>query len=108
MKTKMISLALLSLGVCTITWASDYKSPSIGFKETTPPVKEMKVAEFNETYKVEEAVKTDRQIASEKEPSEREPSSVTHEAKIDDVDADKDEKFTPKPWLYRNKVDSAF
>ena len=110
MKTKTISLAVLSLGVCTLAFAAEYKTPNVGFKETAPSHKETTLAEFNEEYKVEGAVKTDRQIASEKDSSEREPSSVVAETKKEVVDDDKkpDEKYEPKPWLYRNKLDSAY
>lgn len=111
MTTKKISLVVLSLGVCTLAMATDYKAPTIGFKEASPSHKITKTAEFNEDYKVEGAVKTDRQIASEKEPAEREPSSyakdkkmVMHEVK--EVDEDKSEdKADVKPWLYKNKLD---
>lgn len=80
MKMKTISLIALSLGVCAGAFAVDYKAP-----------------EFNEDYKVEGTVKTDRQIASEKE-SEREPSSVvaTEKQKVDE-----EEKVEPQPWLFQ-------
>ena len=110
MKTKTISLAVLSLGVCTLAMAAEYKAPTVGFKERAPSHEVSKVAEFNEEYKVEGAAKTDRQIASEKDPSDREPSSVVAEEKKHKMEAEgkSDEKFEPKPWLYRNKLDSAY
>lgn len=110
MKTKTISLAVLTLSVCTLALAAEYKTPSVGFKEAAPSEKETTLAEFNEEYKVEGAVKTDRQIASEKDSSEREPSSVVVQEKKHEVDEEKntDEKLEPKPWLYRNKLDSAY
>lgn len=113
MKVKIISLAVLSLGVCGVAMASDYKAPMVGFKETAPSHKETKMAEFNEEYKVEGAVSTDRQIASEKDASEREPSSLVAKDKkkvMENMEEDKkaEEKFEPKPWLYRNKLDSAY
>ncbi|MBC7539121.1 MAG: hypothetical protein H7281_09885 [Bacteriovorax sp.] len=110
MKTKSISLVVLSLGVCTLAYAAEYKTPTVGFKETAPSHKETQVAEFNEEYKVEGAVKTDRQIASEKDSSDREPSSVVAEEKKHAMEEEKktDEKVEPKPWLYRNKLDSAY
>lgn len=82
MKIKLISLIALSLGVCAVACATDYKPQ-----------------EFNDDYKVEGAVKTDRQIASEKE-SDREPSSVvaTEKKKVED---DKEEKSEPQPWLVK-------
>ncbi|MGZ3809839.1 MAG: hypothetical protein ACXVCE_17275, partial [Bacteriovorax sp.] len=76
MKTKTISLAVLSLGICSLAFAAEYNSPGVKFKATSPSAKETQVAEFNEDYKVEGAVKTERGIASEND-SEREPSSVT-------------------------------
>lgn len=104
MKTKMISLAVLSLGVCTIVMAGEYMAPDVDFRQTAPSHRVTKAAEFNEDYKVEGAVKTDRQIASEKEPTDREPSSVVATDKK--VEADKevmDEK--PQPWMFKNKLD---
>jgi hypothetical protein len=83
MKIKLISLIALSLGVCAVAFATDYKAP-----------------EFNEDYKVEGAVKTDRQIASEKE-SDREPSSVVATEKKKKVEDDKEEKSDPQPWLFQ-------
>lgn len=85
MKIKTISLIALSLGVCAGAFAADFKEP-----------------EFNEDYKVEGAVKTDRGIASEKE-SEREPSSVVAAEKKKEAveDAKTEDKVEPKPWMYR-------
>ncbi|MDD4973422.1 MAG: hypothetical protein PHY93_03680 [Bacteriovorax sp.] len=110
MKTKILSLAVLSLGVCTVAFAADYKSPNLGFKETAPSNKETQTAEFNEEYKVEGAAKTDRQIASEKDSSDREPSSVVAKEKKKEVEVEEkaEDKVEPKPWLYRNKLDSAY
>lgn len=89
MKIKTISLIALSLGVCAGAFATDYKSP-----------------EFNEDYKVEGAVKTDRGIASEEE-SEREPSSVVaKEKKKVEAEADKAE---PQPWTYtKGRADTSY
>jgi hypothetical protein len=91
MKTKIISIAL-SLAACSVVMATEFKAP-----------------EFNDDYKVEGAVKTDRGIASEKE-SEREPSSVVAMEKKKPVvmpedEKTNDEKFEPKPWLYKNKLE---
>jgi hypothetical protein len=49
---------------------------------------------FEENYKVEGAVKTERQIASEKD-SEREPSSVV--APVSEEKTDE----APQPWLHK-------
>ena len=89
MKMKTISLIALSLGVCSGVFATEFKAP-----------------EFNDDYKVEGAVKTDRGIASEKE--DREPSSVVAEDKKHvEEGMDKEEKMTPKPWMYHQaKTDS--
>jgi hypothetical protein len=109
MKTK-ISLIALSLGVCAWAVAAEYKSPNVEFKGTTPSHTETKVAEFNDEYKVEGAVKTDRGIASEKE-EQREPSSVVaaEKKKVDEpAPEDKEDKVQPKPWLYKNKLDTAY
>ena len=112
MKTKTISLTVLSLGVCAWALAADYQTPNVGFKETAPSTAVTKVAEFNEDYKVEGPVKADRQIASEKDDSDREPSSqgLNKKTMADDAsDPEKkpDEKIGPKPWEYRNKLDKA-
>jgi len=110
MKTKSMSLAVLSLSICTLAMAAEYKAPDVGIKKAAPSHKEIKVAEFNEEYKVEGAVSTDRQIASEEE-SDREPSSVVaHDKKKVDVveGAPSEEKFEPKPWLYRTNRDKNY
>ena len=111
MKTKTISLAVLSLGLCTLAFAAEYKEPTVEFKRTSPSFKETKVAEFNDEYKVEGAVKTDRGIASEKE-DQREPSSVMADdkKKMEEMPSydDKEETFTPKPWLYRQEAGKSF
>jgi hypothetical protein len=108
MKTKVLAVVALSLGVCTWAFAAEYKSPEVGFKATSPSYKETKVAEFNDEYKVEGAVKTDRGIASEKE-SDREPSSiVAAEKKKHEEEEQQEDKVEPKPWLYKNKLDTAY
>lgn len=107
MKTKMISLSLLTLAICSLAVASEYKSPEVGFKQHAAPSKEMKTAEFGDHYKVETGSTTDRQIASKEEESEREPSSVIAKEKKKKAYVEKpevkDEPVTeaPKPWLYR-------
>ena len=106
---KMISLALLTLGVCSGALATDYKTPKVGFKAHSPAAKEMKPAEFGENYKVEGAVATDRQIASEEE-SDREPSSLKSKyakkevVKVEEpmVKEEVNHDVAPKPWLYRS------
>ncbi len=90
MKTKSIALIALSLGLCAAAFATEFKAP-----------------EFNDDFKVEGAVKTDRGIASEKE-SDREPSSVVATEKKKPVEEQSEEKFEPKPWLYKNKLDTAY
>lgn len=105
MKKKIVSLSLLTLGICSLAYAAEYKSPEVGFKKHVAPSKEMKTADFGEHYKVEMGAETTRQIASEEE-SEREPSSVmakdkkkfapVPEVKEEPVDA-------PKPWTYRSE-----
>ncbi len=105
MKLKTISLTALSLTLCTLVMATEYKSPPADFKETSPPGEVSKVAEFNDDYKVEEAVKTDRGIASEKE-SEREPSSIVPGEPKKEEDEKTEDKVDPKPWLYNTKIDS--
>lgn len=110
MKTKSLSLAVLSLSICTLAMAAEYKSPKVGLKKASPSHKEIKVAEFNDEYKVEGAAVTDRQIAS-KEESEREPSSVVaHDKKKADVVDEKDpgDKVEPQPWLYRTNRDKNY
>lgn len=108
---KMISLALLSLGVCSLAFATDYKAPKVGFKAHAPAAKEMKAAEFGENYKVEGAVTTDRQIASEEE-SDREPSSLKTKSmkkevvKVEEPTEVVDHDVAPKPWMYRTEAGS--
>ena len=105
MNTKKLSLVVLSLSVCTLVMAGEYKTPNVGFKQTAPSHKQAEVTELNEGYKVEGATKTDRQIASEKE---RDPSSVDTKDQPAEEDMKADEKQEVKPWLYRNKLDSAY
>jgi len=109
MKIKFISLAVLSLGICTLAISAEYKSPKVAFKKATPSHQETKMAEFSEEYKMEGAVKADRQIASE-EDHDREPSSVVgHDKKQhEEVDEKASEEFEPKPWLYRTNKDKNF
>ncbi len=111
---KMISLALLSLGVCSGAFATDYKTPKVGFKAHSPAAKEMKAAEFGDNYKVEGAVTTDRQIASEEE-SDREPSSLKGKHVKKEVvkfeppmeqEVEVNHDVAPKPWLYRSEANS--
>jgi hypothetical protein len=101
MKNKMLTLSLLTLGICTVALATEYKSPEVGFQTHPIPSKEMKTADFGDQYKVESgAGTTDRQIASEED--DREPSSVTAKEKKVEPEMMKDEPAeTPKPWLYR-------
>lgn len=110
MKTKkMISLSLLTLAICSVAVATEYKSPEVGFKKHAAPSKEMKVAEFGDHYKVETVVEnTDRQIASEEEKeSDREPSSVVAKEKKKPVYQPEEKgpspEEAPQPWLYRNQ-----
>ena len=110
MKTKMISLSLLTLAICSLAVATEYKSPEVGFKARAVPSKEMKVAEFGDHYKVETGAVTDRQIASEEEASDREPSSIVGKDKKKKVYEEKKPEFkdepteAPKPWLYKNQT----
>lgn len=104
MKKKLISLSLLTLGICSLAIATEYKSPEVGFKKYAAPSKEMKTADFGDHYKVETGIETTRQIASEEE-FDREPSSVKakdkkkFEAVVPEVKEEAVE--APKPWLYR-------
>ncbi len=103
MKTKLITLSLLTLALSSMAIATEYKSPEVGFKKHVAPSKEMKTAEFGEHYKVETGVMTDRQIASEEE-SDREPSSFKAKAKKKkaEMEVKEDPKMdVPKPWLYK-------
>ena len=103
MKTKkMLSLGLLTLALSSMAMAAEYASPDVGFKKHVIPSKEMKTADFGDYYKVEGAVATDRQIASEEE-SDREPSSVVAKEKKKFVEEKaEDQVEAPKPWLYKN------
>jgi hypothetical protein len=109
MKTKSkISLSLMALGLCSLAFAEDYKSPEVEFKKRGVPSKEMKSAEFGDHYKVEAGTYTDRQIASEEE-SDRNPSSVVAADKKKPAyepaeGDDKHEAETPQPWLYRGEA----
>lgn len=108
MKTaKLISLSLLALGLCSLAVATEYKTPEVGFKKRTVPSKEVKTYEFGDHYRVEGAVTNDRQIASEDEASDREPSSVKayEKKKAEWVQEEKkdEDSHVPKPWLYRTE-----
>jgi len=106
MKSKTFSLAVLSLGLCTLANAYEYKTPDVRFKHLAPSAKVAETTDFNDGYKVEKAVQADRQIASEKDTQEREPSSYTHDKEAADEDVKADEHEV-KPWLYRINHDSA-
>lgn len=112
MKTKLITLSLLTLAFSSMAFAADYKSPEVGFKKHVAPSKEMKTAEFGEHYKVETGATMDRQIASEEE-SDREPSSFQAKAKKKKVVKEMEDEVVkdqpadvPKPWLYRTEQGS--
>lgn len=108
MKKKVIALSLLTLGICSLAVATEYKNPEVGFKKYAAPSKEMKTADFGDHYKVETGIETTRQIASEEE-SDREPSSVVakDKKKFVPVPEVKDEPVeAPKPWLYRTNENS--
>lgn len=103
---KMISLSLLTLAFCSMAFATEYKSPEVGFKKQIPPSKVMKTADFGDHYKVEDGKAMDRQIASEEdEPSERDPSSVMMKKKkmkmAEPAPEVEEAADVPKPWLYR-------
>ncbi len=98
MKTKIISMIALSFSACSLLFAGEYKSPSIGFKKVSPTETVAKAEEFNEDYKVEPAVKTDRQIASESD-SDREPSSLLTDEEKEKEDK-KEDSVEPQPWRY--------
>lgn len=91
MKTKIVATMIVTLGVYSWAHASEYKTPEVGLKTVTPTETVAKSAEFSDDYKVEGAVKADRQIASE-EDSDREPSSVVAED-------EKEEKHLMKKYL---------
>ena len=106
MMSKTFSLLALSMGLSTLAMAAEYKTPEVGFKEMAPSTKLSGTADFNDGYKVEKAVQADRQIASEKDPTDREPSSYTHDKDGVDEDAKVDEPEA-KPWLFKINHDSA-
>lgn len=111
MQKRGISVAIISLGLCALAIAAEYKAPDVGFKAAKAADAEVKSGEFKEDYKVEGIVKTDRQIASENDLSDREPSSIKAEDKkkmMDEWDKGEHSELEPKPWLYRNKLDSAY
>ncbi len=103
MKKKIVSLSLLTLGICSLAYATEYESPEVGFKKYAAPSKEMKTADFGDHYKVETGIETTRQIASEEE-SDREPSSVVGKEKKKYVPVEEVQEMPvegPKPWMYR-------
>lgn len=105
MKKKIVLLSLLTLGICSLAFAGEYKSPEVSFKKYVAPSKEMKVADFGEHYKVEMGLEATRQIASE-EDSDREPSSVDAKAtkKLAPAQEVKEVQVeTPRPWLYKTE-----
>ena len=104
MKKKMVLLSLLTLGICSVALAAEYKDPEVGFKPHVVPSKEMKTAQFGDHYRVESGANTDRQIASEEE-SDREPSSVVAKEKKEAA-PEKEAVEGPKPWLYRGEANS--
>jgi hypothetical protein len=102
MKTKIIATKIVTLGVYSWAFASEYKTPEVGLKTVTPTETVAKTAEFSDDYKVEGAVKADRQIASE-EDSDREPSSVVAEDEKEEKKSDED-KVSPEPWNYNKSL----
>ncbi|MBC7712694.1 MAG: hypothetical protein H7177_05120 [Rhizobacter sp.] len=107
-KKKLLSLSLMTLAFCSLAVATEYKSPEVGFKTQAVPSKEMKTADFGDHYKVEDGRSNDRQIASEDEPSDRDPSSVVAKKKKDfEPEVTEEPVDAPKPWLYRNNQKNA-
>lgn len=107
---KMISLSLLSMVVCSLAFAAEYKTPEVAFKGQAPAKAEMVAADTGENMRVEGYSANDRQIASE-EVSDREPSSLkTKKEKEVVVKEEKhefpDSEVQPKPWLYRMESQS--
>ena len=102
---KILSLSLLTLAFCSLAIATEYNSPEVGFKAHAAPSKEMKTADFGEHYKVEDGKSNDRQIASEEDSSDRDPSSVVAKKTKDFVpEVTEEPTDAPKPWLYRNEM----
>lgn len=103
MKNKIMFLSLLTLGICSMAVATEYKSPEVGFKARSAPSKEMKTADFGDHYRVETGAAVDRQVASEE--SDREPSSVLAKDKKKAAPKVEPEKEVeqpfdqPKPWM---------
>lgn len=109
MKKKIVTLSLLTLGICSLAMAAEYNNPEVGFKKYAAPSKEMKTADFGDHYKVETGIETTRQIASEEE-SDREPSSIKAKGKKkfeEPAPEIKEEAVEgPKPWMYRTNENS--
>jgi hypothetical protein len=101
MKTKIIATMIVTLGVYSWAHASEYKTPEVGLKTVTPTETVAKTADFSDDYKLEGAVKADRQIASEEE-SDREPSSVVAEDEKEEKTTD--DKVSPEPWNYNKSL----
>ena len=101
MKTKIIATMIVTLGVYSWAFASEYKTPEVGLKTVTPTETVAKTTEFSDDYKVEGAVKADRQIASE-EDSDREPSSVVAEDEKEEKTTE--DKVSPEPWNYNKSL----
>lgn len=99
---KIISLSFLTLAICSVAVATEYKAPDVGFKSHLIKKAEMKSAEMENYYHYQGPAKTaERQIASEEEvvKPDRDPSSIV--AKPDRKPAPekvepKDE--VPQPW----------
>lgn len=105
MKKKLLTFTIISLSACTMAMATEYKDPKIEVRDISPSYKQMKAANFEDEYKMEGPAKADRQIASDKENSDREPSSLP-ELKKRNVTEIKDEKEPvnypePKEWLFK-------
>ena len=106
--SKMISLTMLTLCICSLAYATEYKSPKLLYKAHTPANTAVRSADMGENMKVEgPVVETDRGIASEEE-SDREPSSLKDKkkevVKAEEPKAESPEHdMMPKPWMYRTE-----
>ena len=95
---------IISLGICALALAKEYKIPDIEVRDISPSYKEMKAADFSNEYKMEGPAKADRQIASGTDESDREPSSLNeHKKAVKNTPIDVKE---PKQWLYKKEHDN--
>lgn len=103
MKLKLAFLSILTLSICSVVNAEEYKAPSVKFKKNTFKQTQVVDAEVDDYYKYESQIKGyDRQIASEDPVKEekRMPSSFKAHLEKEEGPSVEPVKHEDKPQMW--------